>query len=111
MSIHGVTPLVAVRSSGAASAPGVSVGRGIITIPQQQLAGSSRDSQELAQLHNAAERSDVVALEVAESSAPHRALSGALARFLPKPDQERVRGGLVSVVTAGPAGGLLGIGA
>ncbi len=83
------------------------MGRGIIAIPQQQFAGSSRASQKLAKFHNVAERADAVALEIAESPAPHRSLSGMFARFFPKADQKRVRGGAVSIVAgaAGSSGG------
>jgi hypothetical protein len=80
--------------------------RGIITIPpQQQLAGSSCSSKEIAQFQNAAERPDVVALEIAEGSAPHGALSGMVAGFFPEPEQKGVRGGTVGII-AGCAMGL-----
>jgi hypothetical protein len=94
--------------SGTASAAGGASGRrGIITIPpQQQLAGSSCSSKEIAQFHNAAERPDVVALEIAEGSAPHRALSRMVAGLFPQPDQKRVRGGTVGII-AGAATGLV----
>jgi hypothetical protein len=87
-----------------ASVAGGALGGGIIAIPQQQLAGSSRSSKEIAQLRNAAERPDVVALEIAEGSAPHGALSGVVAGLFPEPDQKRVSGGAVGVVAGGAMG-------
>ena len=80
--------------------------RGIIAIPpQQQLAGSSCSSKEIAQFQNAAERPDVVALEIAEGSAPHGALAGMVAGFFPEPDKKGMSGGTVGII-AGAATGL-----
>src|SRR5438045_1585592 len=82
---------------------------GIIAIPQQQLAGSSRASQQLAQFHNRSERADAVSLEIAEGATPHRTLSGDFARLLPKADQKRMRGGAVRTVTGTAAAWIGGL--